>query len=59
MTEVISLPILQKRLSELKLAGMKNTLEIRLKQAEGDSMPLSSTPFFEQTLQSFFFNIVI
>ena len=39
MTEVISLPILQKRLSELKLAGIRNTLEIRLKQAEGDSMP--------------------
>lgn len=30
---------LQQRLSKLKLAGMRNTLEVRLKQAEGEAMP--------------------
>jgi DNA replication protein DnaC len=35
---VVSLAALQKRLTELKLAGMKKTLEIRLQQAGGDSV---------------------
>lgn len=38
MTDVLSLASIHKRLTELKLAGMKKTLEVRLQQASGDSV---------------------
>ena len=50
MTEsTVSLTALYKRLTELKLAGMKKTLEIRLKQAGGDGM--SYTEFLSLLLE--------
>lgn len=41
MTAVVSLASIQKRLTELKLAGMKKTLEIRLQQAQGSTVAYS------------------
>jgi len=38
MTDTVSIQSLQRRLSELKLAGIRKTLEVRLTQAGGDSM---------------------
>jgi DNA replication protein DnaC len=38
MTDTVSIVSLQRRLSELKLAGVRKTLEVRLQQAGGDSM---------------------
>lgn len=50
MTEsLISLTAIQRRLSELKLAGMKKTLEIRLQQAGGDGV--SYTEFISLLLE--------
>lgn len=41
MTAVVSLVSMQKQLTELKLAGMKKTLEIRLQQAQGETVSYS------------------
>jgi DNA replication protein DnaC len=41
MTAVVSLASMQKQLTELKLAGMKKTLEIRLRQAQGETVSYS------------------
>lgn len=50
MTEiVVSIAALHKRLTELKLAGMKKTLEVRLQQAGGDSV--SYTEFLSLLLE--------
>jgi DNA replication protein DnaC len=41
MNTVVSLASMQKQLTELKLAGMKKTLEIRLQQAQGETVSYS------------------
>lgn len=38
MTAIASLAVLEKRLTALKLAGIKKTLDVRLQQADGESM---------------------
>lgn len=49
MTDVVSLSSIQSKLAQLKLAGMKKTLEVRLQQASGDSV--SYTEFLTLLLE--------
>lgn len=54
MTDVVTLEGMQKKLTRLKLAGMKKTLEVRLKQAQGDAV--SYTEFLSLLLEDEFLN---